>query len=170
MYGKKFYYNGQEISTIDSDYIVGITGIQWVNVLSSNQMTNIAGYHGVKSSPTYLRGRQITIEGGISADTRAKAVDAMYYLRSLFALRPLTGSQEVPFAITDEQDKTRHTTVKIITPLEFEEGEFDSYDGTTRKWRVVLFADDARFISNTPNTETGIEGNFGGFSILDGLY
>ena len=42
MYGKKFYYNGQEISTITADYIVGLTGINWVNVLSSNQRTNIA--------------------------------------------------------------------------------------------------------------------------------
>lgn len=128
--------------------------------MSSNQKTNVSGYHGVKSSPTYLRGRQITIEGGISADTRAKTLDGMYYLRDLFALRPLTSSQVVPFTIQDEQDRLWTTNVKIVTPLEFDEGDFDTYDGTVRKWRVILFADDARFSATTPNTENGVEGDY----------
>ena len=165
MIGKKWYYKGQEISTISANYTVGIMGIDWINSQSSSGKTNIGGYHGVKSTPTFLRGRQITIEGGIDASTRAHTVEAMDYLRTLFALEPINSStgQFVEFKVLDELDRERSIQTKIERPLEFDEGDRDSYDGTVRKRRIVLRADDARLFSTTLTQDTGVEGTYGGF-------
>lgn len=170
MFGKKFKYNGQEISTIQADYIVGLTGIDWINTLSANTKKNIAGSHGVKSSPTYLRGRRFTIEGGIASNSRADSIKGVDYLRDLFRIRPLD-QQVVDFTVIDELDRERTTQVYIESPVEFREGDDDEYDGTTRKWRVVLFSDEARFISSDITTVTGgLEGSYGGFDLETELY
>lgn len=42
--------------------------VQWKALDVSDEQQNVQGYHGVKLSPTYARGRRVTLEGIIIAD------------------------------------------------------------------------------------------------------
>lgn len=165
MLWNNFYYDGQQISNQTVDYYVGIETVKRLEVQSQDTKVNIWGYHGVKASPTYLRGRFITIEGGIDCDSRAKSVDGMNYLRQLFSLPPITGSSTPTkvFKIVDENGDARNMNVKIDKPLVIEEGEDDHLEGTVRRWRVVLFAEDARMLSDVSHSVPGEEWNYGWF-------
>jgi hypothetical protein len=42
--------------------------VQWKTLDVSDEQANVQGYHGIKLSPTFARGRRITLEGIIIAD------------------------------------------------------------------------------------------------------
>lgn len=68
MIGKNFTYNGQAISRTTGDYRIGLDVVQWKSLDVSDEQQNVQGFHGVRLSPTFARGRRITLEGIIMAD------------------------------------------------------------------------------------------------------
>lgn len=70
MIGKTFEFNGQAISRTTVDYRIGLDVVQWKSLDVSDEQQNVQGFHGVKLSPTFARGRRITLEGIIISDTR----------------------------------------------------------------------------------------------------
>ncbi|MDR0607813.1 MAG: hypothetical protein LBG52_05735 [Candidatus Peribacteria bacterium] len=95
-----------------------------------------------------MRGRRITIEGVIIAESRENTSRAMDYLDRLFVLQGEVDKAELfPFLITDEQGRERSIDAKIKEPIEYQLADDDYMEGTTRVWRVSLQAPDARFFS-----------------------
>lgn len=68
MIGKNFEFKGQTISTVDPDFRIGLQLVQWKGLDVSDEQSNVQGFHGIKLSPTFARGRRITLEGLIIAD------------------------------------------------------------------------------------------------------
>ena len=61
--------------------------VQWKALDVSDSQENVQGFHGVKLSPTFARGRRITLEGIIIADDHVGSSMAIDYLEGLFALQ-----------------------------------------------------------------------------------
>lgn len=88
-------------------------------------------------------------------------------LDTLFALQWQLGTlQTYEFKAIDEQGREWTSQVKIDQPLDYDiEDDNDHVDGSFRRFRVVLFAQDPRFYSTVENTETGEEGNYWWFTL-----
>jgi hypothetical protein len=83
----------------------------------------------------------------------------MDWLSSLFALQGNPAViQTYDFNVTDEQDRIRTSKVKVDSSVQYTiDAETDHWDGTWRKWRVVLFAPDPRLYSSTSTVISGTE-------------
>ena len=172
MLWNQFYYDGQPIKNITADYYVWIESIKRTEIESQDTKVNIWWYHWVKASPTYIRWRFITIEGGIDCDSRQKSVLWMDYLRNLFALPPITGSTATTklFKVVDENNRAWQLKVKIDKPLLISDWDDDHLEWTIRKRRIVLFAEDARMLSEIPNIENWEEWNYWWFIMWAELF
>lgn len=158
MIGKNFTYNGQAIATTTVDFRVGITVANWKSLDVSDEQSNVQGFHGVKLSPTFARGRRITLEGIIVADDHEASSKGIDYLEELFALQGIPSQVELlPFTVTDEQDRIWTINAKIKEPLSIEINDDDYLQGANRRWRVVLQAEDPRYYNAIEESTTGAE-------------
>lgn len=163
MIGKNFEFNGQAISKSTADYRVGLDVVQWKSLDFSDEQQNIQGYHGIKVSPTFARGRRITLEGIIIADDRESSSMAIDYLESLFALQGVPSQVDLmPFIVTDEQDRRWQLNCKVKEPLSIDIWDSDYLDGSNRRWRVVLQAEDPKYYWVDTQTVVGPETHFWG--------
>jgi len=163
MIGKFYEFNGQTISNTTGDYRVWLSLISWKDVVTSDDSINIQWGHWIKTSITFARGRLIQIEWSIIADTREWLSKGEDYLSSLFALQSdLTEVELLPLIITDEQDRRWRIYAKIKESLSIEIGDNDYIDGTNRRFRVVLEAEDPKYYNVDQKEVNTAEGNFGG--------
>lgn len=163
MIWKSFEFNSQTISQTTADYRIWLDVVQWKSLDVSDEQQNVQGFHGVKLSPTFARGRRITLEGIIISDDRVWSSKAIDRLETLFALQWTPSTVELlPFVVTDEQDRRWQLNCKIKEPLQIDTQDNDWMDWANRRWRVVLQSEDPRYFSETPQTVTGIEWNFWG--------
>lgn len=167
MIGKDFSFRNQKISITTSDFQIGLTALNWKNIDYSDSQAEIQGSHDIKVSPTYRRGRRISIEGVIIADTREGRSKATDYLDDLFALQGVVDELELlPFQLTDEQGRVRIIDAKIKEPIQYsttEENEYLEWADIT--WRVVLQAPDSRFFSIIEEHIAGSEGTYWGMKL-----
>jgi len=146
MIWKSFEFNGQTISKTTWDFRVGIDVIQWKSLDISDEQTNVQWFHGVKLSPTFARGRRISIEGMIIADDQIWSSKGIDYLEWLFALQWVPNQVELlPFIVTDEQDRRWQINAKIKEPLSIDINDNDWQAWATRRFRVVLQSEDPRY-------------------------
>lgn len=163
MIGKSFEFNGTTISKTTWDFRVGLDVVQWKQLDVTDEAQNVQWYHWVKLSPTFARGRRITLEGIIVADDHEKSSMAIDYLEELFALQWVPSQVNLmPFIVTDEQDRQWKINCKIKEPLSIDISDDDWREGTNRRWRVVLQSEDPRYYSVDEYGETGAEWHFGG--------
>lgn len=155
MIGKNFEFKGQTISTVDPDFRIGLQVVQWKGLDVSDEQSNVQGFHGIKLSPTFARGRRITLEGLIIADDHIGSSKGIDYLERLFALQGNPSVVELwPFNVTDEQDRVWTINAKIKEPLSVEIQDDDFLQGTNRRWRVVLQSEDPRYFSAVENSQS----------------
>ena len=163
MIWKDFTYKGQLISTATVDFRVWLSVVQWKTLDVSDEQSNVQGYHGIKLSPTFVRGRRITLEGIIIADDHVWSSKAIDYLETLFALQGVPSVVEMsPFTVTDEQDRIWRIEAKIKEPVSIEIPDDDFLQWSSRRWRVVLQSEDPRYFSQIEATVTWSEWNFWG--------
>lgn len=166
MIGKNMTYNGQAIATTTDDFQIGLTVSQWKTLDVSDEQQNVQGYHGIRLSPTFARGRRITLEGLIIADDHIGSSKGIDYLEALFALQGVPDVVDLlPFTVTDEQDRVWRSLAKIKEPVSIELSDDDHIQGTTRRWRVVLQAEDPRFYSSDEYSQDGAEWHYGWFKL-----
>lgn len=140
--------------------------VQWKTLDVSDEQANVQGTHGIKLSPTYARGRRVTLEGIIMADDHEGQSLAIDYLENLFALQGTPDVvQLLPFLVTDEQDREWRLDCKIKEPLSIDIADDDYLAGTNRRWRVVLQSENPIYFATTENTVNGNEGNYGGIKL-----
>lgn len=112
----------------------------------------------MRLSPTFARGRRITLEGIIIADDHIGSSKAIDFLESLFSLQGVPDRVELlPFVVTDEQDRVWKLYCKVKETLSIDTGDYDYLQGANRRWRVVLQAEDPRYYSANENTTSGGE-------------
>jgi len=146
MIWKSFKFNWQEISKTTWDYQVWLDVIQWKSLDVSDEQINVQWFHGIKLSPTFARGRRVTIEGIIIADDHIWSSKGIDYLESLFALQWIPSQVELlPFIVTDEQDREWELQAKIKEPLSIDIGDNDWQVWANRRFRVVLQWEDPRY-------------------------
>lgn len=46
----------------EATYTIGIQSVQWKTVDVSDDVQSVQGTHGIRMSPTFARGRKVTIE------------------------------------------------------------------------------------------------------------
>lgn len=166
MIGKTFEFNGQIISNTTADYRVWLDVVQWKSLDVSDEQNNVQWFHGIKLSPTFARGRRITLEGVIIADTHTGSSKGIDYLESLFALQGIPSTVELlPFIVTDEQDRQWELNCKIKEPLQIDTQDNDWMEWSTRRWRVVLQSEDPRYYWVGEQSVVGAEWNFGGVKL-----
>lgn len=166
MIWKNFTFKGNAISTTTADFQIGITSAVWKTLDVSDQQENVQGTHGIKLSPTFVRGRRITFEWLILADDHIGSSKGIDYLENMFALQGIPNQVELlPMTVTDEQDMVWTINAKIKEPVSIELPDDDHIIGTTRRWRVVLQAEDPRFWSNEELEVIGAEWHFWGFKM-----
>lgn len=166
MIGKNFTYRGQAISTTTGDFQIGLQVAQWKSLDVSDEQQNVQGYHGIKLSPTFARGRRITLEGLIIADNHEWSSKGIDYLEGLFALQWVPDQVELlPFTVSDEQDRVWVINAKIKEPVSIEIQDDDYMQGVNRRWRVVLQSEDPRFYSLEEYSQLGAEWHFWGFKL-----
>jgi len=171
MIGKNFTYNGQAISRTTIDYRVGLDVVQWKALDVSDEQQNVQGFHGVRLSPTFARGRRITLEGIIIADDQIGSSKAIDFLENLFALQGVPDRVELlPFLVTDEQDRVWKLDCKVKEPLSLDIGDYDYLQGANRRWRVVLQSEDPRYYNANESTATGGEWYFWGVQLPVSLW
>lgn len=137
--------------------------VQWKTLDVSDEQQNVQGYHGVKLSPTFARGRRVTLEGIIIADDHEWSSMAIDYLETLFALQSTPDVVELlPFLVTDEQDREWQLDCKVKEPLSIDITDEDYLEGTNRRWRVVLQSENPIYYNSVENTVNGDEWNFWG--------
>lgn len=151
----------------ETDFRIGISNVDWRKIKVTDDKLDLVGKHWSITGPTYARGRSITIEGYIIASSRSNTSKGMDWLDNLFALQGQLGTlQTYEFKAIDEQGREWTTQAKIDAPVDYDiEDDNDHVDGSFRRFRVVLFSQDPRFYSTVENTETGEEGNYGGFTL-----
>lgn len=165
MIWQSFKYDGQEVSRITPDWEI-LADVERRKITTSDETKKIDWRHGVRLSPTFQRGRKITISWMIVADSRAKSAEAMEYLDQLFALQEQGGKTEFkPFIVVDDKGVEREIAAKIKTPLEYSIWEFDHIDGDGRTFRVVLEAEDARLFTTRMTEVRWAETKYGGFKL-----
>jgi len=158
MIWKIFEFNSQTIAKTTADYRVWLDVVQWKTLDVSDNQSEVQGFHGVKLSPTFARGRRVTLEGIIIADDRIKSSQAIDYLESLFALQWVPSQVELlPFIVTDEQDRRWELQAKIKEPLSIEINDDDWQDWANRRWRVVLQSEDPRYYNTDEQEIDGAE-------------
>ncbi len=166
MIGRNFQFNGQTISTTTADFRIWLDVVQWKWLDVSDEQQNVQGYHGIKLSPTFARGRRVTLEGIILADDQEGSSKGIDYLESLFALQGIPDVVELlPFLVTDEQDRVWQLDCKIKEPLSIDIGDYDYLEWANRRWRVVLQSEDPRYYDVDESSTTGDEGHFGGIKL-----
>ena len=171
MIWKDLTCRGNAISTTTDDFQVGITVAQWKTLDVSDQQENVQGTHGIKVSPTFVRGRRITLEWVILADNHYGSSKGIDYLENMFALQGIPTQVELlPFTVTDEQDRIWKIDAKVKEPLSIDIADDDHLQWATRKWRVVLQAPDPRFWSLDDHTVHGAEWHFWGFKLWAKLW
>lgn len=162
MIWKSFEFNGTTISKTTWDFRVGLDVVQWKQLDVSDEQQNVQWYHWVKLSPTFARGRRITLEGIIVADDHVWSSKAIDFLDQLFALQWNPSQVELlPFIVTDEQDRRWQVNCKIKEPLSIDISDDDWMEGTNRRWRVVLQSEDPRYYNADQTTKTWAEWFFG---------
>lgn len=171
MIGKNFTYNGQAISRTTGNYRIGLDVVQWKQLDVSDEQQNVQGFHGVKLSPTFARGRRVTLEGIIVADDHIGSSKAIDFLESLFALQGVPSQVELlPFLVTDEQDRVWKLNCKVKETLSIDIGDYDYLQGANRRWRVVLQSEDPRYYNYNESTASGLEWYFGGVQLPVALW
>ena len=162
MIWKSFEYNGQTISRTTWDFRVGLDVVQWKSLDVSDEQQNVQGFHGIKLSPTFARGRRITLEGVIVADDHVWSSKAIDYLEGLFALQWNPNQVDLlPFIVTDEQDRRWQLDCKIKEPLSIDIGDDDWMEWSNRRWRVVLQSEDPKYYNADQKTNAWSEWFFG---------
>lgn len=163
MIWKLFEFNGQTISKTTWDYQVGLDVVQWKWLDVSDEQSNVQWFHGIKLSPTFARGRRVTLEWLIIADDQVWSSKAIDYLETLFALQGITDQVELlPFIVTDEQDRRWQLNCKIKEPLSLDINDDDYLSWSNRRWRVVLQSEDPRYYNADEQEVSGAEWYFGG--------
>ena len=166
MIWKNFEFNSQTISKTTWDFRVGLDVVQWKQMDVSDEQQNVQWFHGVKLSPTFARGRRITLEGIIIADNHIGSSKGIDYLEQLFALQWVPSQVELlPFIVTDEQDRRWQLNCKIKEPLSIDISDDDWMEGTNRRWRVVLQSEDPRYYNTDEQEVIGAEWYFWGVKI-----
>lgn len=168
MIWNSYKFKSNYISKVASDYRVWLTKVDWRWLDTSDEQVDIAGYHGIRLSPTYARGRRITIEWLILADSRVGLSKAMDYLDRLFALQynNFSVTEFSSFVVTDEQNRDWEIQCKVKEPVEYIISDDDYMDWANRKFRVVLQSEDPRYFW-PENTLEGIESIYWGIKQLD---
>lgn len=168
MIWNSYKFKSNYISKIASDYRVWLTRVDWRWLDTSDEQVDIAGYHGIRLSPTYARGRRITIEWLIVADNRIGLSKAMDYLDRLFALQynNFSITEFSSFVVTDEQNRDWELLCKVKEPLEYIISDDDYMDWTSRQFRVVLQSEDPRYFW-PENTVEGVESIYWWIKQLD---
>lgn len=163
MIGKTFEFNGQTISQTTWDYRVWLDVVQWKTLDVSDEQQNVQGFHGIKLSPTFARGRRITLEWVIMADDHIWSSKAIDYLEGLFSLQGIPSTVDLlPFIVTDEQDRRWQLDCKIKEPLSIDIGDDDWLEWSNRRWRVVLQWEDPRYYNVDEKSVVGSEWHFWG--------
>lgn len=171
MIGKNFTFNGQAISTTTTDFRIGLDTVTWKQLDVSDEQQNVQWFHGVRLSPTFARGRRITLEGIIMADDQVWSSKAIDFLENLFALQGVPSQVELlPFLVTDEQERVWEIHCKIKEPLSIDIGDDDYLQGANRRWRVVLQSEDPRYYNANESTASGLEWYFGGVQLPVALW
>lgn len=171
MIWKSFEFNGQTISKTTWDFRVGLDVVQWKQLDVSDSQQDVQWFHGVKLSPTFARGRRITLEGIIVADTHEGSSMAIDYLETLFALQWVPSQVELlPFIVTDEQDRRWQLNCKIKEPLSIDISDNDWMEGTNRRWRVVLQSEDPRYYNVDEQSVVWSEWYFWGIKLWAKLW
>jgi len=166
MIGKSFEFNTQSIARTTADYQIGLDVVQWKGLDVSDSQADVQGFHGIKLSPTYARGRRITLEGIIIADDHEGSSKGIDFLETLFALQGIPSSIDLKsFIVTDEQDRRWELQCKIKETLSIDIQDDDYMTGAIRRWRVVLQSEDPRYYNVAEQTETGAEGYIGGVKL-----
>lgn len=166
MIWKSFEFNSQTIAKTTADYRVWLDVVQWKTLDVSDSQQDVQWFHGVKLSPTFARGRRITLEGIIIADDRVWSSKAIDYLESLFALQWVPSQVELlPFIVTDDQDRRWELQAKIKEPLSLDINDDDWQDWATRRWRVVLQSEDPRYYNTDEQEVIGAEWNYWGVKL-----
>lgn len=90
----------------------------------------------------------------------------MDYLDGLFGLYGAGADAERKvFSVDDDQARRWEMVARVKEPVDYEIDEDDWMEGAVRKWSVVLFGNDARYLSHEENVVEGGESNFGGFML-----
>lgn len=166
MIWKSFEFNGQTISQTTADYRIWLDVVQWKSLDVSDEQSNVQWFHGVKLSPTFARGRRITLEGIIIADDHIWSSKGIDYLETLFALQGVPDQVELlPFIVTDEQDRQWELQCKIKEPLSIDINDNDWMQWSTRRWRVVLQSQDPRYYSTEIQSVSWVEWVFWGVQL-----
>lgn len=162
MIWKSFEFNSQTISQTTEDYRIWLDVVQWKSLDVSDEQSNVQWFHGIKLSPTFARGRRITLEGVIIADDHIWSSKAIDRLETLFALQGTPDVVELlPFVVTDEQDRRWQLNCKIKEPLQIDIQDNDWMEWSTRRWRVVLQSEDPKYYNADLKTKDGAEWFFG---------
>ncbi len=155
-------------SDVMKDSVSGIyyTAKEWRQLTTDDTSTNVSGYHGRRTSPTFARKRVIRLEGLVQRSGNTNEFDAVSYLQDLFNLQSNTGSVEArQLYIKDMYDDEWILDVKVRDPILFLEYDGD-WTGVAWKWAVTLESiENPEYKSYVENEESGIEGLVGGFRL-----
>lgn len=163
MIWKSFKFRWQEISITTWDYQIGLDVVQWKWLDVSDNQINVQWFHGIKLSPTFARGRRVTIEWIIIADDQIWSSKGIDYLENLFALQWIPSTVELlPFIVTDDQDREWELQAKIKEPLSIDIGDMDWQQWANRRFRVVLQWEDPRYYNAIENQVDWAEWYFWG--------
>lgn len=139
---------------------------EWRSLTTDDTSTNISGYHGRITSPTFARKRVIILQGLIQRSGNANEKAAVTYLQNLFNLQADT-SVVVPrqLYIKDMYGDEWIIDVKVRDPIDFLEYD-QEWKGVAWKWMVTLEStEDPKYYSNTLKQNSGTEGTFGGVKL-----
>lgn len=149
MIWKEYRFKWEKINKKDLEFQIWLTAVNFKKLDVTDETINITWNHGVRTSPTFARTRQVSIEWIILAESKLWLSKAMDFLEKLFVLQYDFRDLELHnFSLVDDADRLWHLKTKIKQPIEYDLFDDDYLEWASRKFRVVLIAPDPRFLSD----------------------
>jgi len=166
MLGNNWNFDGTPLPTAKDEAITAkylIQNVKWSRVNLQNSEIPRQDYHGVVSNPTLSRGRLITVEGKIFAQSRTDRGDTRNILDSLFQIEsfPTQGGGSKILSFTDDDGENWFINAKVYRKPEYRHDSGNIYID----FAIDLFSQDGLIFSENEVSESGEIGLLGGMTL-----
>lgn len=170
MLGYHFKYRGQSFSDDEFDVPNGrgivLQDLDWSKIVTDDDQSSRGADHGIEVSPTMYRGRLISIDGLIVANTRPERQIYRDIVMETFLLEPIpspTNRGFYTFEFYDDDGVQWSCLAKVLNGPSFTQIEIGEIEFT--KFEVQLVAEDPVLVGNQINQYNYVEGFYGGIQL-----